>query len=46
MLIIESWLDPHPLKINENDLKTPLNRFDKNEIQTLVSKCILDELNG
>lgn len=46
MLIIESWLDPRPLKINENDLKKNFNRFDKNEIQTLVSKCILDKLNG
>jgi signal recognition particle GTPase len=55
MLIIESWLDSHPWKINERDLKRfsnyeklveqTSNRLNENEIKTLVSKTILDELD-
>ncbi|CAF1620816.1 unnamed protein product [Adineta steineri] len=40
MLIIESWLDSDRCKIYEKG-----NQLNENEIENLVSKCILDELD-
>jgi signal recognition particle GTPase len=55
MLIIESWLDVYPWKINERDLKRfsnyeklveqNQNRLNENEIKTILSKTILHELD-
>ncbi|CAF1263055.1 unnamed protein product [Rotaria sordida] len=55
MLIIESWLDSHSWKINKRDLKKfsnykniverQQNQLEENEIKTIVTKCIHDELD-